>query len=289
MAAQGHVNLIRDLADVWQDYLIDRTNPVVMDWPLVGNDQLNIAIIGAYLIFVLWLGPAVMKNRRPFDLRWLMVPYNAALVIANFFIFLEYAKIRWNGGSEISCSTLEFSDHPYTYRLAEVTWWFYISKFIELSDTIFFVLRKKERQLSRLHLIHHSSVPLLMWGMLRTEPGGYNAVFPIANSFVHVLMYTYYGISAIGDHVKIHLRFKKYITMIQLVQFLFVLSHMFGGPFYGCSISWRSYVFNVFIAGFFLILFLNFYWNEYLVNRNAVHDSRNGIENGVLNVKKKIK
>nr|XP_042895312.1 elongation of very long chain fatty acids protein 7 [Parasteatoda tepidariorum]XP_042895313.1 elongation of very long chain fatty acids protein 7 [Parasteatoda tepidariorum] len=272
--------VIRFIYEYLEDFLIDNTNPVVLTWPLVGNAVLNFGIVGFYLLFVLWLGPLYMKYRKPFDLRRIMVPYNAALVVTNAIIFYHYAKIRYSGKAKVSCEVLErLDDRPDVYKLAEITWYFYISKFVELSDTVFFVLRKKERQLSKLHLIHHSSVPLMMYGLLRSEPGGYNTVFPIANSFVHILMYTYYGISALGDDVTIHLTFKKYITMCQLVQFIFVLYHMFVTPFQGCKISPLSFIMNVLIAGFFMALFLNFYYHEYINRRsNREKEIKNGID-----------
>jgi len=39
----------------------------------------------------------------------------------------------------------------------------------------------------------------------------------LINSFVHVLMYTYYGLSALGPHMQKYLWWKKYLTRIQLV------------------------------------------------------------------------
>lgn len=40
----------------------------------------------------------------------------------------------------------------------------------------------------------------------------------IVNSFIHVLMYSYYGLSAIGPHMNKYLWWKKYLTIIQLVR-----------------------------------------------------------------------
>lgn len=46
----------------------------------------------------------------------------------------------------------------------------------------------------------------------------FSAAFPaMVNSGIHVLMYTYYGLSAIGPHMNKYLWWKKYLTMIQLV------------------------------------------------------------------------
>jgi len=39
----------------------------------------------------------------------------------------------------------------------------------------------------------------------------------LINSSVHVLMYTYYGLSALGPHMQEYLWWKKYLTRIQLV------------------------------------------------------------------------
>ena len=37
------------------------------------------------------------------------------------------------------------------------------------------------------------------------------------NSFVHVVMYTYYGVSALGPAVQKYLWWKRYLTRLQLV------------------------------------------------------------------------
>lgn len=45
-------------------------------------------------------------------------------------------------------------------------------------------------------------------------------VFPAAlNAGIHVLMYSYYGLSAFGPQMKKYLWWKKYLTLIQLVIF----------------------------------------------------------------------
>ena len=44
-----------------------------------------------------------------------------------------------------------------------LAWWFYLSKFIDFFDSIFFILRKKFDHLSPLHVIHHSTLPFMSW------------------------------------------------------------------------------------------------------------------------------
>ncbi len=38
------------------------------------------------------------------------------------------------------------------------------------------------------------------------------------NAFIHVLMYTYYGLAGLGPHVQKYLWWKRYLTRIQLVR-----------------------------------------------------------------------
>ena len=45
----------------------------------------------------------------------------------------------------------------------EVTWWYFISKFVDFLDSFFFVLRKKSSHLSTLHLLHHGGLPVAVW------------------------------------------------------------------------------------------------------------------------------
>lgn len=43
----------------------------------------------------------------------------------------------------------------------------------------------------------------------------------MVNAMVHVIMYTYYGLSAAGPHFQKYLWWKKYMTAIQLVSLLY--------------------------------------------------------------------
>lgn len=44
--------------------------------------------------------------------------------------------------------------------MARAVWLYYMAKVIELLDTVFFVLRKKNSQVSFLHLYHHTLMPM---------------------------------------------------------------------------------------------------------------------------------
>lgn len=94
---------------------------------------------------------------------------------------------------------------------------FYLAKISELLDTVFFVLRKKYTQVTFLHLYHHAVMPMVSWGVVKYFPGGHAVFIGLVNSFVHIIMYTYYMLSALGPHLQKYLWWKKYITNLQMV------------------------------------------------------------------------
>lgn len=57
--------------------------------------------------------------------------------------------------------------------MANLCWWYYISKLTEFADTVFFVLRKKDSQVSLLHLYHHSLTPIETWILVKFLAGNF--------------------------------------------------------------------------------------------------------------------
>jgi hypothetical protein len=87
---------------------------------------------------------------------------------------------------------------------------FLLSKFPELFDTAFLVVRGKEVKF--LHWYHHMSVLLYCWFVSQTK---YPATsFAVINAFVHSIMYYYFFRMAQGIRPK----FAKIVTQIQLAQ-----------------------------------------------------------------------
>lgn len=48
-------------------------------------------------------------------------------------------------------------------------------------------------------------------------PGGHSTFFGLLNTFVHIVMYTYYMFSAMGPQYQKYLWWKKYLTTLQMV------------------------------------------------------------------------
>lgn len=90
---------------------------------------------------------------------------------------------------------------------------YFLSKFTEFFDTIFFVLRKKNKNVSILHVVHHSTMPLTCWIGVKFVPNGHGTFFALLNTFVHIIMYSYYLLAALGPKYQKYLRWKKYLTV----------------------------------------------------------------------------
>lgn len=62
-------------------------------------------------------------------------------------------------------------------KIPNALWFYYISKAIELLDTVFMILRKRNNQITFLHVFHHSSMLLLWWIVLTWGPVGFHKRF----------------------------------------------------------------------------------------------------------------
>ncbi|MEE6495108.1 hypothetical protein FKM82_001955 [Ascaphus truei] len=190
----------------------------IYHYPLMQSPVLPAAILLMYVYFVLSLGPRIMANRKPFDLKPLMVVYNFSLVAVSAYIVYEFLMSGWLTGYTWRCDPVDVSDKPMALRMVQVAWLFLFSKFIELLDTVFFVLRKKNGQITFLHIFHHSVLPWSWWWGVKFGPGGMGSFHAMINSLVHVIMYFYYGLSAAGPRFQKFLWWKKHMTAIQLVR-----------------------------------------------------------------------
>ena len=88
-------------------------------------------------------------------------------------------------------------------------------------DTVFFALRKKYSHITVLHLYHHITVPIFGWLIMKINPMiPCVRLFIIMNTFIHFVMYSYYFLAAFGPNIRKYLWWKRYITQMQLGQFI---------------------------------------------------------------------
>uniref|UniRef100_G1TKM9 Elongation of very long chain fatty acids protein n=1 Tax=Oryctolagus cuniculus TaxID=9986 RepID=G1TKM9_RABIT len=210
---------------LYDNWLKD-ADPRVEDWLLMSSPLPQTIILGLYVYFVTSLGPKLMENRKPFELKKTMIIYNFFLVLFSVYMCYEFVMSGWGTGYSLRCEIVDYSQSPTALRMARTCWLYYFSKFIELLDTIFFVLRKKNSQVTFLHVFHHTIMPWTWWFGVKFAAGGLGTFHAFVNTVVHVVMYFYYGLSALGPAYQKYVWWKKYLTSLQLVQFVIVTIHI---------------------------------------------------------------
>lgn len=149
----------------------------------------------------------------------------------------------------------------------------YLSKILEFIDTLLIILSSsRSRRLSFLHIYHHVVVSVLGYVGLQASQSQLGLAV-IINCSIHVLMYAYYFLSAIGKRPW----WKKVVTNCQIVQFMFgfvcsamMLYYHFTSEF-GCT-GVGSWCFGFAFNASLLVLFLDFHSKNYANNNKKELD-----------------
>ncbi|XP_042912700.1 very long chain fatty acid elongase 7-like [Parasteatoda tepidariorum] len=176
--------------------------------------------IAIYVLLVKLVIPWVMKNRKPFVLRRTLIVYSLLISFLNgllaYHMFCHLYE-NWNVRCTVRNAPQEVKN-SYVTKGFNIIWYNALMKFMEWFDTIFFALRKKHSQITHLHLIHHTGIVIFPFYIFQLELPNFSYILGSnINCVIHVLMYLYYGLAAIGPHVQKYLWWKKYLTMLQIV------------------------------------------------------------------------
>jgi len=209
----------------------------------------------AYLSLV-FVGKLVMAQRKnAFELRAFSALHNLFLVVLSSYMFFQnlyQANLLgfslWGNAVGTTAAALP---------LANAIWVFYVSKIAEFVDTFIMVLKKNDRQITFLHLYHHTTIFMIWWAVTYYAPGGDSYFSAACNSFVHIVMYAYYFFAS----VKISIPGKKYITQLQMLQFVVF---MIQGAYHELSGTSKYPLFFSRLLFFYMITLLALFMNYYL-------------------------
>ncbi|GMG19787.1 unnamed protein product [Ambrosiozyma monospora] len=163
-------------------------------------------------------------------------------------------------------------DHDGFKGLNFYAYWFYMSKYYEMIDTV--IILMKGRQAMFLQIFHHAGAVLCMWtGARFASPPCW--IFVVFNSCVHTVMYFYYTLCCL--HFPVPVKFKKSLTSFQIIQFIIgacvISSHQFmnyfdldSGEYKNCVPDIEkhlSIICNVWFCIFLTYLFRQFFVQSY--------------------------
>ncbi|XP_021181993.1 very long chain fatty acid elongase 7 [Helicoverpa armigera] len=228
-----------------------------------------LTILAVYLVFVLKIGPVFMRKREGYKLTHTLLIYNAIQVaISVYMVYRFFIDLIHMGLVPKKCYMNEDNSRN---RILFGTYLYLSAKLSELLDTVFFVLRKKTSQITFLHLYHHTVMVIGTWALLKYWPSHTLIFIGFLNSLVHVFMYTYYGLAALGPNVAKYLWWKKYMTKFQLIQFVsIIIQYVATVRVSECPPARGVAIFVSCNTGVILLLFLNFYRQNYNKRRGGI-------------------
>ncbi|XP_043278406.1 elongation of very long chain fatty acids protein AAEL008004-like [Venturia canescens] len=263
------------IVDWYNDVMQNKIDPRTSDWFMVTGPGPLLMIVMSYIYFSTSAGPRYMRDKKPYTLRNTLIFYNFTQVVLSIILVYEGYSAGWLWKYRFSCEPVDRSMDPTAIRMARAVWLYYICKLIELLDTVFFVLRKKQRQISFLHVYHHALMPIAAWIGVRFFPGGHATLLGFINSFIHILMYTYYMLSAMGPQIQKYLWWKKYLTSLQLIQFSIVFVQNIPGAFTNCHFPKELAYLLLINAFLFIYMFGSFYVKNYRSSRSIGETNKN--------------
>ncbi|KAK0727155.1 GNS1/SUR4 family protein [Lasiosphaeria miniovina] len=216
-------------------------------------------------------GKEWMRHRKPFKLHGPFLVHNFFLSALSAFLLALYVEqllpTLYNKGTYYAICE---AGGGWTKPLVTLYYLNYLTKYVELLDTAFLILKKKP--LTFLHCYHHGATALLCYSQLV----GSTAVswVPITlNLTVHVVMYAYYFLAARG----IRVWWKEWVTRLQIAQFVIDLGFVYFTSYTYFSNRYWPWLPNVgscageefaalsgiAILSSYLVLFISFYAATY--------------------------
>jgi hypothetical protein len=204
-----------------------------------------------------------MEKRQPYNLTAIIKAYNIFQIVACSLIVYKYHQYGFSFRNTWTC----IDRNPESQSEIDNLNWYVISlRIFELIETAFFVLRKKQSQVSLLHVYHHISTAGLMWLYLKYHNEGnmMEAFIVVANSSVHIIMYSYYLLSSIDSCRRFTNKFKHLITFVQITQLCTMLGQSIVALQPSCKTNHTLFYLQVINLTVLIVLFAQFYAKSFL-------------------------
>ena len=235
---------------------------------LVWTEPTTLFLLNAAYLLITWALYHWMQGHKG-DFKVALKPvifvYNVSCVWAAAYVVWGIGMHKWQHRDEPFVCNDGARRSADGDKLAFVFWVFYAQKFWEFCDTWFFILRRSFRQVTFLHVFHHSSITLVVGSILKYDYSGDMYLPIVLNAFVHVLMYSHYLVTALG----IKSWWRKYLTTLQLSQFCLIATQSVlawrAGP--ACGAPDFAKVILVAYMLSMLILFGRFFLRRYVFKK----------------------
>ncbi|XP_015440004.1 PREDICTED: elongation of very long chain fatty acids protein 4 [Dufourea novaeangliae] len=253
------------LTDVYHHYNTELADKMTNHWALISSPVLVTIFSILYLYFILDWGPKYMKDKKPYSFKTFIFWYNIFQIIANSLIIQQAIAAGWYSDGYMGCPEIDYSNDYNIYKMASTVWYLLYMKLIDYIETILYVLRKKNRQISALHVYHHVSTMYFTWLAVKYYPNGHAMTVAVVNCGIHVIMYTYYLLASLGGNIqKLIEPFKPFLTLAQMIQFIALIMYALQAFLPYCSASRLGASLMIADLAINFGMFFNFYMQNYM-------------------------
>lgn len=220
----------------------------------------------------IYFGQKYMRTCKPFDLRVPLAYWNLMLSLFSLIGMIRTLPYLFYYSTHMSFKEINCTDPEITHGERDIGLWvmlFAASKFFELFDTMFIVLRKKP--LIFLHWYHHVTVLLYTYYSSASNHAG--LYFVCMNYTVHTFMYGYFFLMAKKSVPKWFNPL--WITIMQISQMIFGVFIVGSMGYYkfidsdGCEGAREPLLYASFVMyGSYLYLFVEFAVKRFIFGVN---------------------
>lgn len=154
--------------------------------------------------------------------KYLIMGYNITNSLINLYVAIRLSKYILNSSIGMNI--------PIDDTVKYCMYIHYLCKYLDFTDTVIMILKHNWKQVNILQLFHHATIGVVwLWVYNESHNVSSTVAFGVfANSFIHFLMYLHYFVTTMG----INNPFKRYMTMLQMIQFSMGLIHAIYAPYY---------------------------------------------------------
>nr|XP_026652455.1 elongation of very long chain fatty acids protein 4-like isoform X2 [Zonotrichia albicollis] len=235
------------MASTWQktqefyNWILESGDPRTDPWPLVYS-PLPVTLIFTSYLFMVALGPSCMRQRQQLELRALLLTYNLAMVALSSYMFYEFLVTSVLDNYSYLCQPADYSRN---------------------GKSVLVVLLLQSHRAAGYGFLNSAQ---------ETGAGDFSACVPsrlcalqlVVRGQIRAWRTSYYALASLGPRMRQHLWWKRYLTILQLCQFVAIAAHSSYNLFTECPFpdGFNTAVFLYILS--LLALFLRFYYQTYV-------------------------